>query len=119
MRLYRSSRSRLKSPLRSVPHAYHATTPYRLRYFFNYSTFSYSMAWWDWSDWQRMIDWMALKGINMPLAVTGQEAIWRDVLKEIRIQQRPGREVHRRSGLSPVGRWMGNIDGLGGPLPDS
>ncbi len=26
---------------------------YRLRYFFNYCTFSYSMAWYDWNDWQR------------------------------------------------------------------
>lgn len=38
------------------------------------------MAWWNWNDWQPMIDWMALKGINAPLAVTGQEAVWRSVL---------------------------------------
>ncbi|HEY5218434.1 MAG TPA: alpha-N-acetylglucosaminidase TIM-barrel domain-containing protein, partial [Gemmatimonadaceae bacterium] len=70
----------LRSPLPRVPAKVRITTPYAIRYFFNYCTFSYSMAWWNWNDWQSMIDWMALKGINAPLAVTGQEAIWRSVL---------------------------------------
>lgn len=29
------------------------------------------------------IDWMALNGVNTPLAITGQEAIWYDVWKEM------------------------------------
>lgn len=29
--------------------------------------------------WEREIDWMALNGINLPLAFTGQEAIWQRV----------------------------------------
>ena len=64
-----------------VPARVRLTTRYRIRYFFNYCTFSYSMAWWSWDDWQRMIDWMALKGVNAPLAVTGQEAVWQQVLR--------------------------------------
>ena len=32
--------------------------------------------WWQWKEWERFIDWMALNGINMPLAITGQEAVW-------------------------------------------
>ena len=31
---------------------------------------------WQWKEWERFIDWMALNGINMPLAITGQEAVW-------------------------------------------
>jgi alpha-N-acetylglucosaminidase len=27
---------------------------------------------WDWERWEREIDWMALNGINLPLAFTGQ-----------------------------------------------
>ena len=73
----------LDTPLPPVPAKVHRTTPYRVRYFFNYCTFSYSMAWWDWGEWQRMIDWMALKGVNTPLAVTGQEAVWRLVLQDL------------------------------------
>ncbi len=42
----------------------------------NVCTASYSMAWWDWRRWEEEMDWMALSGINLALAFTGQEAIW-------------------------------------------
>ena len=51
----------------------------RNRFFLNYCTFGYTMPWWKWEDWERLIDWMALNGVNMPLANTGQEAIWQKV----------------------------------------
>ena len=94
------------------------TTPYRIRYFFNYCTFSYTMAWWDWAQWQRMIDWMALKGINTPLAVTGQEGVWRLVLSDLGFSKKMIGDFLVGPAYLPWG-WMGNIDGLGGPLPDS
>lgn len=37
----------------------------------NVCTFGYSYVHWDWSRWEREIDWMALNGINMPLAFNG------------------------------------------------
>jgi alpha-N-acetylglucosaminidase len=45
--------------------------------FLNYCTFTfgYTMLWWRWDDWERFIDWMALNGINMPLAIAEQEAV--------------------------------------------
>lgn len=58
-----------------MPSGIRRITPYSYRYIFNYCTFSYSLAWFDWSQWERLIDWMALKGINMPLAITGTENI--------------------------------------------
>ena len=76
------------------------------------------MAWWDWDEWQRMIDWMALKGINTPLAVTGQEAVWRLVLRDLGFSEAQIAEFLVGPAYLPWG-WMGNIDGLGGPLPDS
>src|SRR6187402_3561535 len=36
------------------------------RFFLNYCTFGYTMPWWKWDDWERLIDWMALNGITMP-----------------------------------------------------
>jgi hypothetical protein len=42
-----------------------------------------SFAWWDWKRWEKEIDWMALQGINLPLAFTGQEAIWQKVFQVI------------------------------------
>ena len=61
----------------------HKTTPYTYRYYLNYCTFNYSMSWWSWERWQKEIDWMALNGINMPLSITGEEAIWQQVYKEM------------------------------------
>jgi alpha-N-acetylglucosaminidase len=101
-----------------VPHRIRVVSPYQYRYFFNYCTFSYSMAWWDWDDWQRMIDWMALKGINLPLAATGQEGTWQLVLRELGFNDRQIGEFLVGPAYLPWG-WMGNIDGLGGPLPAS
>ena len=49
------------------------------RFFLNYCTFGYTTLWWQWDDWERLIDWMALNGINMPLAITGQEYSWQKV----------------------------------------
>ena len=37
------------------------------------------MAFWDWARWERELDWMAVQGINMPLAFTGQEFVWAQV----------------------------------------
>jgi alpha-N-acetylglucosaminidase len=101
-----------------VPAKVRVVTPYNVRYFFNYCTFSYSMAWWNWSDWQSMIDWMALKGINAPLAVTGQEAVWRLLLEDFGFSRRQVADFLVGPAYLPWG-WMANIDGLGGPLPDS
>ena len=35
----------------------------------------------------RHIDWMALNGINLPLAQTGQEEIWRRVWKKFGLKE--------------------------------
>lgn len=108
----------LPATLPAVAKPVHVRTPYRDRYFFNYCTFSYSMAWWDWSQWERMIDWMALKGINLPLAATGQEGVWRLVLSELGFSAEQIGAFLVGPAYLPWG-WMGNIDGLGGPLPST
>lgn len=58
--------------------AAHASTR-RYRYYQNVCTHSYSFVWWDWARWERELDWMALNGINLALAWSGQEAIWQRV----------------------------------------
>ena len=93
-------------------------TPYRYRYFFNVCTFSYTMAWWDWQDWERQIDWMAMNGINFPLAITGQEAVWYEVYKELGFSEKQIGDFIVGPAYFPWG-WMGNVDGLGGPVPKS
>lgn len=49
---------------------------------------SYSSAWWQWPRWEREIDWMAMNGINLPLAFTGQETIWQRVYLGLGLQQK-------------------------------
>ena len=38
-------------------------------------TASYSLQWFNWRRWERLIDWMALNGINAPLMPIGHEYI--------------------------------------------
>lgn len=89
-----------------------------LRFFLNYCTFGYSMPWWTWKDWERLIDWMALNGINTPLAITGQEAIWYNVWKKFGLTDSEIRAYFTGPAHLPWHR-MSNIDGWQGPLPIS
>lgn len=93
-------------------------SPYKYRYYLNYCTFNYTMSWWDFERWQQEIDFMALNGINMPLAVTGQNSVWQRVYRRLGFT-----DVQLESFFSGPAYfnwfWMGNLDGWGGPLPQS
>ena len=92
------------------------TTPYKYRYYLNYCTFNYSMSWWNWERWQKEIDWMALNGINMPLAITGEEATWQKVYKNMGFTDGDLNKFF--SGPAYFSWfWMGNLDAWDGPLP--
>jgi alpha-N-acetylglucosaminidase len=93
-------------------------SPFDYRYIFNYCTFSYSMAFWDWEQWERMIDWMAMNGINMPLAPMGQEIIWQRVFRKFGLNENDLKDFFVGPAYNAFGR-MGCIDGFGGPLPQS
>jgi alpha-N-acetylglucosaminidase len=86
------------------------------RFFLNYCTFGYTMPWWTWKDWERLIDWMALNGVNMPLAITGQEAIWYNVWKKLGLSDNEIRSYFTGPSHLPWHR-MCNVDGWQGPLP--
>ena len=45
-----------------------AITP--TRYYLTPSDFAITMRWWWWPQWERMIDWMALNGVNSPLLLS-------------------------------------------------
>ena len=94
------------------------TSPYKYRYYLNYCTFNYTMSWWDYDRWQQEIDFMALNGINMPLALTGQNSVWQRVYRKL------GFTDEELAGFFSGPAyfnwfWMGNLDGWGGPLPQS
>lgn len=110
-----STQLSLPDPLPHAPKT-RMSTPYRYRYDFNYCTFSYSLPFWDWERWEREIDWMALNGINAPLSVTGQEAVWQAVCHQLGLTDTQIDEFIVGAAYLPFG-WMGCIDGWAGPLP--
>lgn len=86
------------------------------RFFLNYCTYGYTMPFWQWKDWERLIDWIALNGINMPLAITGQESVWYNVWRKIGLTDNEIRSYFTGPAYLPWHR-MANIDGWNGPLP--
>lgn len=100
----------------AVPVPVHGRARVAKRFFLNYCTFGYSMPWWQWEDWERLIDWMALHGVNMPLATTGQEASWMEVWRQHGLSDNEIRAWFTGPAHLPWHR-MCNIDGVDGPLP--
>lgn len=86
-------------------------------FYLNYCTFNYTMAWWDWERWEREIDYMALCGIDMPLAIVGSEALWLNFLRRFGYSKNEAKEFIAGPGYTAW--WMmGNLEGRGGPVTD-
>ena len=102
----------------TVPEKVTATAELPERFFLNYCTFGYTMPWWKWEQWERFIDWMALNGVNMPLAITGQEAVWQKVWRKYGLTDEQIRSYFTGPAHLPWHR-MCNIDSWQGPLPQS
>jgi len=88
------------------------------RFFLNYCTYGYTMPWWRWEDWEHFIDWMALNGINLPLAITGQESIWYQIWTEMGLSDQQVRDYFTGPAHLPWHR-MQNIDRWFSPLPQA
>ncbi|KAF4628191.1 hypothetical protein G7Y89_g9960 [Cudoniella acicularis] len=87
------------------------------RYHFNTVTFSYTAAFWTWEDWELELDWLALRGVNLPLAWVGQEKILVDAFREIGLTDA---EISTYLSGPAFQAWnrFGNIQGSwGGDLP--
>lgn len=93
-------------------------TSLRGRYYLNYCTFSYSMAFWDWARWEQELDWMALHGINMSLALVGVDAVWYNVLQKLGYTAEEANAFI--AGPAFQAWWlMNNLEGWGGPNSSS
>lgn len=88
------------------------------RFFLNYCTFGYTMPWWNWKDWEHFIDWMALNGVNLPLAITGQESVWHKVWMKLGLKDKEIRHYFTGPAHLPWHRML-NIDYWQGDLPMS
>ena len=108
----------LPAKLPAVPAKVRIASPYSHRAYLNYCTFNYTMAWWDRARWEREIDWMALHGINMPLAMTGQEAVVQATLRRFGMDDT---EIRKYLVGPAFSCWQNltNIEQWAGPLPQS
>lgn len=110
--------AKLPAVLPAVTRKERHETNLSLRYDFNYCTYSYSMAFWDWKRWEKEIDWMALHGINLPLAAVGEECVWFNMLSKLGYTKKEINEFI--AGPAFLAWWeMNNLEGWGGPNPDS
>ena len=103
-------------PLPAAPRSAKAALPYRVAY--NFCTFGYTMAWWDWAQWEKELDFMALMGVNMPLAMVGHECVWRNVLTTLGMSDEAVRNFLCGPCYLPW-QFMANIDSWAGPMPAS
>ena len=110
----------LPLPVASLPDSAARRGAARVRhgYYFNFCTFSYTMPYWGWPEWEREIDWMALHGITMPLAVTGHEAALHRAYTRLGMSDEAVRRFLGGPGYLPF-QFMGCLDGYAGPLPSS
>lgn len=106
--------AKLPDVLPSVTKKERHETTLKYRYYLNYCTHSYSMAFWDWERWQQEIDWMALHGINLPLTITGTASVWRNVLTRLGYSTD---EVNNFVAGPAFQAWwlMNNLEAWGGP----
>lgn len=109
--------NRVALPARLPDHiAPPSPTQFAHRLYLNTCTFGYTTAYWRWPRWEREIDWMAFHGIDMPLAMEGQEAVWQQLWTEAGMS---AAEVSESLSAPPFLPWqrMGNIAGYRAPLP--
>jgi alpha-N-acetylglucosaminidase len=106
------------SPLPAIKEKVRIAAPAQYRYALNYCTYNYTMSFYSWEDWERELDWMALNGVNTMLVVNGMEAVWQNTLRRIGYSQK---EIDDYIvGPAYTAWWlMGNIQGWGGPMPQS
>ena len=89
-------------------------------YFMNVCTHSYSFVWYDWHHWEALIDWMALSGINLVLAMTGQEEVQYKVLQQFGLDDETIRTWFNGPAFLTWSRGQNEYgSNIAGPLPRS
>ncbi|KAI0363471.1 alpha-N-acetylglucosaminidase [Pilatotrama ljubarskyi] len=92
-----------------------AIVPYR--YHFNTVTFDYTAAFWDFDQWELELDWLALRGVNLPLAWVGYEHTLIEALREVGLTDADLADFLSGPAFQAWNRF-GNIQGSwGGDLP--
>ncbi|CAF0843551.1 unnamed protein product [Rotaria sordida] len=108
IRLPRSSLIPLTTSIRIVANDF-------FRWYGNPCTFSYSAVFWNFSRWEKEIDWMAMNGVNLVYATTGMEYIFSKVFLRMGFTQSELDEYFTGPAFLAWHR-MGNLQKHAGPL---
>ena len=101
--------------LPGVPDKIRVVSPHQFRYAYNFCTYGYTMAWWDWPKWEHELDFLAMNGINLALVIEGQESVWIQTFKKFGYSD----DAIRNWVVDPAHLpWfeMDNMESYGGPL---
>jgi alpha-N-acetylglucosaminidase len=93
-------------------------TPYKYRYYMNTVTHGYTSPYWDWTRWEKELDWMAIHGLNMPLISGAHEAILYRVFKKAGFKEKDINNYYTGPAHFPWNR-MGNVVKWDGDIPKS
>ena len=98
----------LTEPVRKV-------SPFKYRHLLNFCTQNYSASFWEWKDWEKMIDFMVLNGVNLTIATVGLEKVWYETLSEFDFSYD---EIMEFLPGPAFNAWhiMANHEGWGGPI---
>lgn len=89
-----------------------------LRYALNFCTYSYTMSFWNWDEYEEFLDWCAMNGINLVLDIVGQEEVLRQTFREFNYTDE---EIKDYICGPAYFAWfyMQNLYSQGGPLPNA
>lgn len=111
--------NRADLPSTLAPEGQHkVVSPYKHHYYYNVVTYGYSLPYWGWNEWEKEIDWMAMHGMDMPLALVANEAISARVWKRLGLTDEEIQNYFVGPAHLPWMR-MGNITGVDSPMPMS
>lgn len=90
-------------------------SPFKYRHVLNFCTQNYSASFWEWKDWERMIDFMVLNGVNLTIATVGLEKVWYETLRKFNFSHD---EIMEFLPGPAFNAWhiMANHEGWGGPI---
>ncbi len=57
------------------------------RVYLGYAAYGYSLAFADWSRWEKEIDIMAMNGVNLSLCLVGSEAVWYYTMRDFKYSE--------------------------------
>ncbi len=93
------------------------SSPYEVRYAYNYCTLSYTMPFFGYDEWQRELDFLMLSGVNLILDLTATEALWVHYLQKLGYTTDEAKDYV--CGYCYKAWWlMGNLEGTCGSVSD-